>query len=360
MGNDQNYVPTLFFIPDISGFTAFVNQVEVNHSTHIITELLDILISKNSLNLKISEVEGDAIFFYQMGIPPTFDEILEQTKEMYINFHKHLQFYDRDRICQCGACSTASGLSLKFICHFGHATKRKVGNFEKLYGSDVTLAHKLLKNNIPSHDYLLFTAVLELPTYIKSQVWMHLEQSHFFYEDIGEITFSYIPLSPLKSEIGEIAPRTEFHSYGKPVTTEKELDIPLKSLHGIVTNLVLRTKWIFGLKLINDHGELTPTIGSKHLCVLPTHSMEFVIASQNMNEGTIEYVEQSNSISWLAPLNIVFDMHKVSNKKSSIAIHIHYRKNWLTRFGLDMPLRMVMKMIAKISLIRLENFIKTN
>ena len=53
----------LLFIPDISGFTRFVNETEINHSRLIIQELLEILINANELNLEISEIEGDAILF---------------------------------------------------------------------------------------------------------------------------------------------------------------------------------------------------------------------------------------------------------------------------------------------------------
>lgn len=356
MGIAHKYLQTFFFIPDISGFTAFVNQVEVNHSTHIITELLEILISSNRINLKISEVEGDAIFFYRIGKAPTFETILEQTEEMYSKFQRHLKFYERDRICQCGACSMASKLSLKFVCHYGHSTKRKVGDFEKLYGSDVTLVHKLLKNNIPLNDYLLLTTTTELSPKVTPQNWIHLEQSSFSYQDIGEVSFNYISLNPLKSTVEGLAPRTQFHSYGKPVTTEREVNAPLKKLHGVVTDLSLRTKWIFGLKLLNDHGERTPTIGSKHLCVLPTNAMEFVITAQHIKDGAIEYVEQSNTISWLAPLSVVFDMQRISDQSSRIAIHIHYRKNRFTKYGLDIPLRLMMRLIASISLQRLSSY----
>ena len=40
-------VSGLLFIPDISGFTDFVNETEVDHSRYIIQELLDTLINAN-------------------------------------------------------------------------------------------------------------------------------------------------------------------------------------------------------------------------------------------------------------------------------------------------------------------------
>ena len=58
---------TLFVIPDIGGFTKFVAQTEVSHSQHIIKELLEILVDANTMGLKVSEFEGDAVLFYRAG-----------------------------------------------------------------------------------------------------------------------------------------------------------------------------------------------------------------------------------------------------------------------------------------------------
>ena len=48
---------SLLFIPDISGFTHFVQTTEVEHSQHVIAELLEVLISANTQQLKLAEVE---------------------------------------------------------------------------------------------------------------------------------------------------------------------------------------------------------------------------------------------------------------------------------------------------------------
>ena len=65
----------LLFIPDISGFTKFVNETEIEHSRIIIEELLENIINSNKLGLHISEVEGDAILFYRFGDSPSIEEI---------------------------------------------------------------------------------------------------------------------------------------------------------------------------------------------------------------------------------------------------------------------------------------------
>ncbi|MEM6380660.1 MAG: DUF2652 domain-containing protein, partial [Bacteroidota bacterium] len=55
----------VLFIPDISGFTRFVKTTERNHSRHIISELLELLIDENDIGLTVAEIEGDAILFYK-------------------------------------------------------------------------------------------------------------------------------------------------------------------------------------------------------------------------------------------------------------------------------------------------------
>ena len=73
----------LLFIPDISGFTRFVTEMEIDHSRHIIQELLEILINANSTGLEISEIEGDAILFYKYGEPPDLKTIYGQVERMF-------------------------------------------------------------------------------------------------------------------------------------------------------------------------------------------------------------------------------------------------------------------------------------
>ena len=80
----------LLFIPDISGFTKFVHESEIEHSRFIIQELLEILINANQIGLEISEIEGDAILFYKYGDPPALQELYKQVEKMFCAFHRHL------------------------------------------------------------------------------------------------------------------------------------------------------------------------------------------------------------------------------------------------------------------------------
>ncbi|HEU4575893.1 MAG TPA: DUF2652 domain-containing protein, partial [Chitinophagaceae bacterium] len=73
----------LLFIPDISGFTRFVHESEIEHSRILIQELLEVIINANQAGLEISEIEGDAILFYRYGNPPSLEEIYRQVEKMF-------------------------------------------------------------------------------------------------------------------------------------------------------------------------------------------------------------------------------------------------------------------------------------
>jgi hypothetical protein len=57
----------LLFIPDISGFSRFVTETEIDHSRQIIQELLEVVIDSDRMGLQISEIEGDAVLFFGHG-----------------------------------------------------------------------------------------------------------------------------------------------------------------------------------------------------------------------------------------------------------------------------------------------------
>src|SRR5260221_14188752 len=133
----------LLFIPDISGFTEFVSNMEVIHSRHIIQELMELLMDSNQLGLEVSEIEGDAILFYKSGTSPELGTIYTQVENMFYAFHNHLKIYEERRTCHCKACISAVNLSLKVITHYGEFVGYNVKNFYKLIGKDVIVAHQL-------------------------------------------------------------------------------------------------------------------------------------------------------------------------------------------------------------------------
>ena len=199
--------PSLLFIPDISGFTKFVSSTEVEHGRHIIAELLELIIESNHLDLTVSELEGDAVFFYRDGPLPSFDEIVDQARTMFEAFHRHLRSYEVHRICPCGACSSAQDLTLKIVVHAGPIERLSVRGFEKPFGTDVIVAHRLLKNDLADSEYLLVTdAALEATEAVRDPEWAYVSAGTAVVDDVGPVPYRWMSLAPLRATIP--APRS--------------------------------------------------------------------------------------------------------------------------------------------------------
>jgi hypothetical protein len=203
---------SLIYIPDISGFTKFVTETEIDHSTHISEELLEIIHESHEINLKVSEIEGDAVLFYRFGEPPTAEEIVKQSKDMFIRFHEHLKLCERDRVCQCGACSTAQDLTLVMVAHYGELNEVKVRDRSKLLGEAIIVAHRLLKNDVNNDEYLLlsgkYLSALTSRIDLADQDWIDLKKGQSTYGEIGYLDYQYAILTPLGNFVNETPDRT--------------------------------------------------------------------------------------------------------------------------------------------------------
>lgn len=291
----------LLFIPDISGFTRFVNETEIGHSRLIIQELLELLINANSIGLEVSEIEGDAILFYKFGESPDLKEIYKQVEIMFRKFTKHLLDYDNRRYCQCKACNSAIDLSLKVITHYGEFTGYKVKNFSKLIGKDVIVAHQLLKNEIDQHEYWLLSNDLWETFYSGHDKtpkgfteWMEWISSAKK-TDSGEIPFHYAQLSPLKNEIMQepFQPTyTNEHSQKiKMISVTKEYETDIITLFHAAGDFNNRHRWQHGVKNVEEVNHFLPRVGMRCSCVLEDRRTNIYSSSYSYNQDRIEFSE---------------------------------------------------------------------
>jgi hypothetical protein len=184
----------LLFMPDISGFTKFVHETELEHSQHIISSLLETLINADELNMTVAEIEGDAVLFYREGPLPTAGQVIQQARRMFEAFHGWIENFVATCACSCQACQSVRKLTLKVVAHAGPLGFTTVRQQRKPFGEAVVVLHRLLKNDIATHEYVLLTdALLKQAPAMAGEVG---QRSSSFYDELGEVSFVHVSLRP--------------------------------------------------------------------------------------------------------------------------------------------------------------------
>jgi len=345
----------LLFIPDISGFTKFVNEMEIDHSRHIIQELLEILINANQIGLEISEIEGDAILFYKYGDAPELQTLYDQVEKMFCEFHRHIAAYEYRRLCQCKACRAAINLSLKVVTHYGEFTGYNVKNFSKLIGKDVIVAHQLLKNEIEQHEYWLVTKDLlqdRSPQDFKQ--WMTWDSSTKKTET-GEIPFQYTQLSELKNEIPEESPSEfELKEKKKMIAVSKEYDVDINTLFYGAGHFEFRHRWQEGVKKVDEVSHYLPRVGTKHRCIL--ENGQAIMYTSHFSFGPEKIVYSETDEKKRASTYFIFE--RISDNRTRFTLEFYLKKNPLLQIMFGLAMKKKLETIFKKSLENLEEFIK--
>jgi len=136
-------------ISDITGYSKYLKESELEHARDSLTALLNILLDHTKSPLVLSKLEGDAVFSHapEHGFLQG-QSLLDMIESTYASFRKALELMVLNTTCTCNACRNLPNLDLKFFVHFGSYMTQKLGNFNELVGNDVNLVHRLAKNHI--------------------------------------------------------------------------------------------------------------------------------------------------------------------------------------------------------------------
>lgn len=282
----------LIFIPDISGFTRFVTETEIDHSRLIIQELLETLINANDLGLEISEIEGDAILFYKFGDLPDLKDLSRQVERMFRAFHKNLVGYDIRRYCWCEACNSAISLTLKVISHYGEFTGYNVKTFSKLIGKDIIVAHELLKNEIDNHEYWLVTqSLLRDGRADAFESWMEWNTGAKETRS-GPVSYHYTPLGGLKNGLAaEPFEETPLTDKVKVLSLSREYMTDLITLFHATGEFDLRSRWREGVIKVEEVEHFLPRVGMRCRCVMENGEAYFYSNSYRHEPDRLEFSE---------------------------------------------------------------------
>jgi hypothetical protein len=150
-------------LADISGFDAYLVDVELEHAQGVLEELLELIVSAMVPPMTIANVKPDAVLTYKPESELTRGEtLLELTEATYTAFRDRLKSIARNNLCGCRACAAVPTLDLKFLVHFGEYTVQPTNDGHVVLGGlDAKLIRdRLIKDQISSgsRSYALFTA----------------------------------------------------------------------------------------------------------------------------------------------------------------------------------------------------------
>ena len=190
-----------FIITDISGYTEYLTESELDHAHEILQSLFDAQLKYIKFPLKISGFRGDAIFMYTPELcfvnPQTFLETLENLYIVFLETVRQMQF---NTTCPCRACRNINKLDLKMCVHYGEYIIQKLGDREELLGADVIVPHRMLKNHVIEQTgvkaYALFSEAaadaLRLSE-LSQPLIPHTES----YEHLGDVKMQVFDLAPV-------------------------------------------------------------------------------------------------------------------------------------------------------------------
>jgi hypothetical protein len=138
-----------FFITDITGYTQFLAHSELDHAKEILDALFESILDNLEPPLIVSNTQGDAIITYapeHAFLQPR--QLLDTMEKTYFNFRRRLNLMELNTTCTCDACINMSALDLKIFIHKGDYLVQEIGRQRDLQGSDVILAHLLMKNSV--------------------------------------------------------------------------------------------------------------------------------------------------------------------------------------------------------------------
>jgi hypothetical protein len=184
-------VDMLFVIPDIGGYTRFMlhHRRTPEYAQGVIRSLMEAMLRAKEIPLRISTIEGDALFLYAIR---ESDELWEQEKatiaatieNFFVAFYAETKRLMQDGQCGCDVCGDIESLKIKVIVHAGHGVLDRIERFTTINGVDVIIAHRLLKNSLRGSYLLVTKAAFEVCRFPRPERFVPHQE---IYPDVGII-----------------------------------------------------------------------------------------------------------------------------------------------------------------------------
>lgn len=136
-------------IADISGYTAYLTQSEMDHANPILRSLLETLVMQVGEPMHLWRIEGDAVLAYSTAQEfPSGETFLTICENLYQAFAVRRLDIIQNTTCSCRACANVNALDLKIMAHHGQFEQIQIGPMTDISGADVILVHRMAKTDV--------------------------------------------------------------------------------------------------------------------------------------------------------------------------------------------------------------------
>jgi hypothetical protein len=177
-------------LADISGYTRYLTGVELEHSHDVLADLLGVVASELGAIGGTVKFEGDAVFVYDPRDRTDADTLLGALDAAYFAFARRRRTIEVRTTCVCDACARIPELDLKLIAHHGTFAEQAIAGSAEIVGTDVIVAHRLLKNDVKQGTGVVAFALISDPCCtalgidpLRLALIPHVER----YDDVGEV-----------------------------------------------------------------------------------------------------------------------------------------------------------------------------
>jgi uncharacterized protein YndB with AHSA1/START domain len=182
--------PACLLIADISGYTSYLAGSELDHAQDILADLMTTVVGALRPGFRLAKLEGDAAFAYQLTERIDGSQLLDVVERTYFAFRRRLRDIAQATSCECNACTLMPRLDLKVIAHHGSVIRQRIAGHEELVGSDVIVAHRLLKNHVVERlgtpAYALFSGPCVAAMAV-DPIALGMTEYLDTYDDLGEV-----------------------------------------------------------------------------------------------------------------------------------------------------------------------------
>ncbi|RFP65430.1 DUF2652 domain-containing protein [Hymenobacter lapidiphilus] len=327
--------PALLFIPDISGFTRFIEQSGSPQAPFLVADLLEILIEANTLKLEVNEIQGDAVLFYRLGPPPSARELVQQCRRIYLDFQNYLLLVEQDTDSDLAAALRELVLTLKIVVHYGRVSVARIRHHTKLMGHDVIVVHRLLKNDISGAEYILltegYTSTQPRAELARAFAWTRLLPGSTHYDFLGHTPYHYAYLSPLRlllnapSLPGSTSTDEPMPGHSGRLKVRRPLSVPAEYALRVVGALRLRHCWLAGATASRFDVSKAGRLGTSYKVAVLNGQIDFqTVQILRDDDGRYTYAEKISHFRLFPNALLFFHLEPITDTSCLLTLELRY------------------------------------